>query len=550
MIPAAAGLTVGCARLRNAAAGDRERLVGVLGQAPLPVHGLLWISRLKVRTPLRRGADNGDFVREVGEALRGAEAGARRPGGTEWSHGEALFFENEAMLAATLIAQWLCGAPPAARSWWPHFTGGASPQQWWRAAIVPDARLMPRVLGKLTGQGLGPAWLAALDDAAVEVALGAVASAYGYTSPPPSPTASATARQPAGTGPIGTLASIQHEVATSGLPERRRLLFGAALLARGCPEVLAGPQAEAALAAVAALVASGAADCPVSASSGRKGAALDDAPHEGNSFSPDLSPLTAGDLSIRPLPQAAMAPLPEPIQITHAPAPAAMRTARTPAAAAPPARVREAQARPSSVPFAPPRGVAEPPETLVSCSSNALETATGYAGLLFVINALLALGLYGDFASPRRSALAISPWALLRRLGCRWLGRGFERDPLHELLTHLAGGPAGDCLLNLDPPAWPVPGYDAAGRHEAWDAWLDGLALYLQKRIAAALGRTSGRASVRALCRRPGTLLVTEELVVARMLLETHPLAVRVAGLDRDPGWVPAAGRIVEFVFE
>jgi hypothetical protein len=28
------------------------------------------------------------------------------------------------------------------------------------------------------------------------------------------------------------------------------------------------------------------------------------------------------------------------------------------------------------------------------------------------------------------------------------------------------------------------------------------------------------------------------------------PLAVRLAGLDRDPGWVPAAGRYVAFHFE
>jgi hypothetical protein len=32
--------------------------------------------------------------------------------------------------------------------------------------------------------------------------------------------------------------------------------------------------------------------------------------------------------------------------------------------------------------------------------------------------------------------------------------------------------------------------------------------------------------------------------------LETYPLEIRLAGLDRDPGWIPAAGRTVRFRFE
>jgi hypothetical protein len=32
--------------------------------------------------------------------------------------------------------------------------------------------------------------------------------------------------------------------------------------------------------------------------------------------------------------------------------------------------------------------------------------------------------------------------------------------------------------------------------------------------------------------------------------LAAHPIEIRIAGLDRDPGWIPAAGRHVEFHFE
>jgi len=32
--------------------------------------------------------------------------------------------------------------------------------------------------------------------------------------------------------------------------------------------------------------------------------------------------------------------------------------------------------------------------------------------------------------------------------------------------------------------------------------------------------------------------------------LSEHPLEIRLAGLDRDPGWVPAAGRFVRFHYQ
>ena len=35
-----------------------------------------------------------------------------------------------------------------------------------------------------------------------------------------------------------------------------------------------------------------------------------------------------------------------------------------------------------------------------------------------------------------------------------------------------------------------------------------------------------------------------------RLPLAELPIAIRLAGLDRDPGWIPAAGRSVAFHFE
>jgi hypothetical protein len=43
---------------------------------------------------------------------------------------------------------------------------------------------------------------------------------------------------------------------------------------------------------------------------------------------------------------------------------------------------------------------------------------------------------------------------------------------------------------------------------------------------------------------------VTPTRVDVLMKLNELPIAIRLAGLDRDPGWVPAAGRFVAFRFE
>ena len=32
--------------------------------------------------------------------------------------------------------------------------------------------------------------------------------------------------------------------------------------------------------------------------------------------------------------------------------------------------------------------------------------------------------------------------------------------------------------------------------------------------------------------------------------LQTYPTEIRLAGLDRDPGWIPAAGRYVAYHFD
>ncbi|HEU4882814.1 MAG TPA: hypothetical protein VFT45_11225, partial [Longimicrobium sp.] len=51
------------------------------------------------------------------------------------------------------------------------------------------------------------------------------------------------------------------------------------------------------------------------------------------------------------------------------------------------------------------------------------------------------------------------------------------------------------------------------------------------------------------LCRHPARLAVSASAVDVHLSLADLPLPVRVAGLDRDAGWIPAAGRSLSFHF-
>ena len=49
---------------------------------------------------------------------------------------------------------------------------------------------------------------------------------------------------------------------------------------------------------------------------------------------------------------------------------------------------------------------------------------------------------------------------------------------------------------------------------------------------------------------QPGRIEMTPTRVDAYFALTGHPIEIRMTGLDRNPGWVPAAGRIFAFHYE
>jgi hypothetical protein len=81
--------------------------------------------------------------------------------------------------------------------------------------------------------------------------------------------------------------------------------------------------------------------------------------------------------------------------------------------------------------------------------------------------------------------------------------------------------------------------------------WLDWLCGYLRARLPRALGFPTGStAALTLLLEQPARVQTTATYVRVFFSLAQHPLEIRVAGLDRDPGWVPAAGRNFAFYYE
>jgi hypothetical protein len=72
---------------------------------------------------------------------------------------------------------------------------------------------------------------------------------------------------------------------------------------------------------------------------------------------------------------------------------------------------------------------------------------------------------------------------------------------------------------------------------------------YVRARLVRALGLESPAESGQLLCARHARVFVTAARLDVYLALAELPIAVRLAGLDRDPGWVPAAGRFLAFHF-
>ena len=93
-----------------------------------------------------------------------------------------------------------------------------------------------------------------------------------------------------------------------------------------------------------------------------------------------------------------------------------------------------------------------------------------------------------------------------------------------------------------------LAGEDKAG--EELRRWLHWLLPYIHARLQRALGLTEEDNLGNFVCSHQAQVFVTATHVDVVLSLAELPVAIRCAGLDRDPGWIPAAGRYLAFHFE
>jgi hypothetical protein len=83
---------------------------------------------------------------------------------------------------------------------------------------------------------------------------------------------------------------------------------------------------------------------------------------------------------------------------------------------------------------------------------------------------------------------------------------------------------------------------------ERWVRWL---CEYLGARLPRALGFSAHSPdALTPLLNEPARVVTAPVEVSVFFSLALHPIETRLAGLDRDPGWVPAAGRSIAFYYE
>jgi hypothetical protein len=589
----AAPLIVHRARVAGLSAtrGDVERWlsrvpVESLGLAP---DELFYVPLLQLRLPQ---GGSGTFVPDLILAkLRALLAAAGRGPWESWSPGRAYRFAGRGRYYGWLVRLWVEGGSSGARAAFEAATGHAALGAWQRRTVLRQPPELVATIARLAETGHAARWLERFDPADLALARHSLRSGFGLALPEPSASAPAQpvpAPSKAGDAPSDPPAVRFRETVEAlrirgndwnALPApARALLLASALIARApSVSVRDAPSLAARIAAFAMRP-----DAPAAERSPTAAPAVPE-PIAGP-LGIAAHPVAVAESKSAPFVLRPAAPLHEPLRQYRKPG-AAMPTAeprkgRRPDAGLPPAVVPQPTPAPGPLPPAQP----------FLAPDAAFDSA--YGGLLFLINAFVALGLYPDFTQPLGRRLDPSPLWLVDRVGRYWFGARYRRDPL---AAWIAANAAGGCL----PRDWRakeewLAGFGAApklslfrrgGRATVWhpagfplldgperrlarplrrlgrrqrasigrpnarlpasgkDRWAACLALYLDSRL-----RLSGAGL--SLLELPARVVVRDLDLHAGFRLDFHPIALRLAGVDRNPGWQPAEGRSIAFGFE
>ena len=194
-------------------------------------------------------------------------------------------------------------------------------------------------------------------------------------------------------------------------------------------------------------------------------------------------------------------------------------------------------------------------------SGSNLVCETEFGGIFYLANVAISLGLYGDFTQPLHPGIDISPWDLFFLVGSR-ASDEFVVDPVTQLLAQLAGRAADESMPRHEIPRhWLHPEefvrlemerrsiaatLPAEATFECWVEWIYEI---ISLRVDCSLAG-QGNAGLGALVRERARLEASSTRLHVFYSLAEHPIAIRLAGLDRDPGWLPAARRTISFHYQ
>jgi hypothetical protein len=607
------GTTIHRVRLRGAAGLDAlaaelrasRAIEQVADGVTLPAGAILCVRHLRDPRPRCVSlsavhAPPAAWARAVAQALADLAGRAARP-----AHGpvdgdvEAVIFDDRAQMLACLAADW-CGGSIAARWWWRALIGTGSEAEAVLRAWRQHPSHMAAAIEQVARLGFAPAFVRRLPERAIVAMLEAVVAAHGLSrqltlseaaaSPLPGPldhVPRTITPRPAGVSSIANAAAVWRRSAPEvyDLPLRtdQQLLLGVALTVRRHPARARDP-----------IFAAEVAHWRCQHAEHLETVVLAPAGFQPTTGSPaDMPEVHRPDGATSEREATATTPIDEPPGVsTHL------------------SRPTSSSDVPSAVSG---RAEDEVPEdrTWRQVSPDGVTTVdTGLGGMFYLLNVALALGLYGDFTAPRGPRLDLSIWRFIALVGNALLGGRHRRDPLWRLLSALAGPnprsitgspewrlnpawlapfpepriwrwsaeaarlrvrhPAGFLVLDVRrssdrPPVQQVrdeieayrrvcafrlvPGTQSRIRTETEPArWVRWHAAYTRARLARALGVSSSRAGT-ALCRHRARVRLSLTHVDVTFSLASLPIAIRSSGLDRDPGWIPAADRIVSFTY-
>jgi hypothetical protein len=148
-------------------------------------------------------------------------------------------------------------------------------------------------------------------------------------------------------------------------------------------------------------------------------------------------------------------------------------------------------------------------------------------------------------------------WDFIALLGQRLLGEDIKQDPIWSLLAQLAERDVRDAPGKdfTAPDEWHIPDewleveLEQPGIREDLHQWLNWLMPHIYARLQRALNLDSKEQVAPMLCVHAAHISVTATHLDIFLSLDTLPIEIRLAGLDRNPGWVPAAVRFITFHF-